>query len=66
MALVRDGGFARVPAFDGIRVPQGKKRRMILRVAEDGTPFEGDLSTTNIIVQQIIEMVTTRTRDKCK
>jgi E3 ubiquitin-protein ligase MARCH6 len=61
----KDGGFARVPAFDGVRVPQKKKRKMVIRVQEDGTPFDGDVEAFTTIVEQIIEMVTARNDDKC-
>lgn len=63
---VKDGGFARVPAFDGVRVPQKKKRKMVIRVQEDGTPFDGDAEAFRTIVEQIIEMITTRNDDKCE
>ncbi|KAL8287429.1 hypothetical protein RQP46_003287 [Phenoliferia psychrophenolica] len=56
----KDGGFARVPAVDSIRVAQG--RMMIVRVTEGGHPI--DEAGIAVVGQQLQEMVTTRSADK--
>lgn len=57
---IRDGGFARVPALDTVRVAPGRK--MFVRVTEDGNPLDEEGS--KIMAAQIVEMASTRKSDK--
>lgn len=56
----KDGGFARVPSVDGVRVVPGRK--MLVRVHENGEAL--DAVGRNIILQQMIEQQTTRLADR--
>ncbi|KAI5479294.1 hypothetical protein MNV49_003812 [Pseudohyphozyma bogoriensis] len=56
----KDGGFARVPAIDNIRVAPGRK--MIVRVTEEGRPLDEEGERT--IQAQVEEMGSTRKSDR--
>lgn len=56
----KDGGFARVPAVDNVRVVPGRK--MVVKVTESGTPL--DETGARTIAQQIVEMATVRKDDR--
>jgi hypothetical protein len=56
----KDGGFARVPAIDNVRVVAG--RRMVVPTTEAGVAL--DAEGARVIGEQLAEMASTRSRDR--